>query len=167
MDMWRDSAEKVAKVREAIAGDAESIHALAIELARAVGDSAPHPADVRTRLEDLIREPRAQVLVAESEGELVGAVSLWIKPDLAHGDVIVEVPMLIVVESYRRCGVGRLLMDGVRRTAAEAGAGVIELVAARSNEPARRFYRSLGFIESDHVTMEFLGDMKRPPNPEE
>jgi ribosomal protein S18 acetylase RimI-like enzyme len=154
--------------REARAGDAGKIHALARELAGAVGDSPPDFEAVRARLSELLEEPRAQVLVAEDEnGAVVGAASFWIKPDLAHGDTVIEVPMLVVAEDHRREGVGKLLMEEIRSLAARHGAGVIELVATGDNRPAREFYRSLGFVETDHVALEFMGDLEDPPDPEE
>jgi ribosomal protein S18 acetylase RimI-like enzyme len=153
-------------VREARIGDHEAIHALAAELARMVGDSAPDLEAVRARLSELLEEPRARVLVAENGG-VVGVASLWIKPDLAHGDTVVEVPTLVVAEGSRREGVGKLLMEEVRRLSAENGAELIELVATTQNVAAREFYRALGFVETDHVTLEFVGDMEDPPDPEE
>ncbi len=154
------------RVREATAEDAEAIHSLAGELAAAVGDSPPQFESVRERFLELLEEPRARVLVAE-DGGVVGVASLWIKPDLAHGDTVVEVPTLVVAEGSRREGVGKLLMEEIRRLSAENGAELIELVATTQNVAAREFYRSLGFVETDHVTLEFVGDMEDPPDPEE
>ena len=154
------------RVREASAEDAEIIHSLAAELAGAVGDSPPSLEDVRGRLAELLEEQRARVLVAEGD-VVVGVVSLWIKPDLAHGDSVVEVPMLVISEDRRREGVGKLMMEEVQRLAAENGATLIELIATIQNTPAREFYRSLGFVETDHVTLEFVGDVEDPPDPEE
>lgn len=170
--MSRDRREKVVapelRVRRANAEDAQPIHALVCELAEAVGDSPPRLEAVEARLSELLEEPRAPVLVAEGEdGAVVGAVSLWIKPDLAHGDAVIEVPMLVVAESWRREGVGRRLMDEVRGVAAENGANIIELIATSANVTAREFYRSFGFVETDHVALEFVGDVQDPPDPEE
>ncbi|MGH3090474.1 MAG: GNAT family N-acetyltransferase [Rubrobacteraceae bacterium] len=151
-------------VREAGEKDAEGIHALACELADAIGDAPPFPETVRARLLELLEEPRAGVLVAEMGGDLVGAASFWIKPDLAHGDTVAEVPMLAVLEEYRREGIGQALMGGVRRRAAEFGAGLIELVATPANVAAREFYRSLGFVETDHVVLELVGDIENAPD---
>jgi ribosomal protein S18 acetylase RimI-like enzyme len=155
------------RVRQATAEDAEMIHSLAGELAGAVGDLPPDFGGVEVRLAELLEEPRARVLVAEDDGAVVGAASLWIKPDLAHGDTVIEVPMLVVSEQRRRGGVGKLLMDAVRRLAVENEANLIELVATTHNTPARDFYRSLGFVETDHITLEFIGDAQNPPDPEE
>jgi GNAT superfamily N-acetyltransferase len=157
-----DSRCKI-KVREATAEDAAGIYVLVRELAETVGDSTPEEEAVGTRLEELLNEPRAQVLVAENEAGLVGGASFWIKPDLAHGDTVVEVPMLVVAEDHRRAGVGKLLMEEVRNAASGNGASQIELVATRANVTAREFYRSLGFVEADVVSLEFVGSQDDPP----
>ena len=151
------------EVREATAEDGAGIHALACELAEAVGDAPPDEGAVRMRLEELLRETAARVFVAEDEGEVAGVVSLWIKPDLAHGDAVVEIPMLAVSEDHRRNGVGKLLISRVREVAAEHEASLVELVATRSNVAARDFYKSLGFVEADVVPLEFVGDVGNPP----
>ncbi len=151
------------KVREANVEDAAEICGLARELAETVGDEPPTEKATRARLEELLDEPRARVFVAENEAGIVGGVSFWIKPDLAHGDTVVEVPMLVVAEDHRRTGVGKLLMEEVRNVASDNGASQIELVATRSNVTAREFYRSLGFVESDVVSLEFVGSQEDPP----
>jgi ribosomal protein S18 acetylase RimI-like enzyme len=154
-------------IREATIGDAADIQRLARELAETVGDAPPVEEAVRKRLEELLETPRARVLVVENERRVVGAASFWIKPDLAHGDAIVEVPMLVVAEDHRRTGVGRLLMEEVRSIASENDASLIELVATTANVVARDFYRSLGFVEADVVALEFVGSHDNPPQPDE
>ena len=151
------------KVREANVEDAAEICGLARELAETVGDEPPTEKATRARLKELLDESRVRVLVAEDEAGIVGGVSFWIKPDLAHGDTVVEVPMLVVAEDHRRTGVGKLLMEEVRNVASDNGASQIELVATRSNVTAREFYRSLGFVESDVVSLEFVGSQEDPP----
>jgi ribosomal protein S18 acetylase RimI-like enzyme len=161
-----DSKSKI-KVRAATTEDAAGIHGLARELAETVGDEPPTEEAIRARLEELLDEPRARVLIAENEAGIVGGVSFWIKPDLAHGDAVVEVPMLVVAEDHRRSGVGKLLIEEVRNAASDNGASQIELVATRSNVTAREFYRSLGYVEADVVSLEFVGSQEDPPDPEE
>ncbi|HWS80999.1 MAG TPA: GNAT family N-acetyltransferase [Rubrobacter sp.] len=157
-----DAKSKI-KTREATAEDVARIHILVRELAEKVGDEPPTEEAVRARLEELLDEPRARVLVAENEAGIVGGVSFWIKPDLAHGDTVVEVPMLVVGEDHRRTGVGKLLMEEVRNVASDNGASQIELVATRANVTAREFYRSLGFVEADVVSLEYVGSQEDPP----
>jgi ribosomal protein S18 acetylase RimI-like enzyme len=166
MDRVRDPSNGTASVREATPDDWEVLYALAAELADALSDRRPDGEAIRARLGELLQEPRARVIVAEDGGSVVGAATLWIKPDLAHGDTVVEVPMLVVAEGARRGGVGKLLVGEVQSIAAEVGATLIELVATSDNTPAREFYRSLGFVETDHVALEFIGQMEDPPDPE-
>lgn len=161
------TSDSPATVREASPEDARAIHALAEELADALGDQRPRFEAVRGRLSELLEEQRARVLVAEGESGIVGAASLWVKPDLAHGDTVVEVPMLVVSGNARRQGVGKLLVEEIQSIAADKNAAIIELVATRENDAARAFYRSLGFVETDHIALEFVGDVQNPPNPDE
>ncbi len=151
-------------VREAVLEDAEVLHVLIGELADALGDRSSRFEAMRARLDELLVEPRARVLVAEGEQGVVGAASLWIKPDLAHGDVVIEVPMLVVSGDARRRGIGKLLVGEIQRIAAEENAALIELVATKENDVARAFYKSLGFIETEHIALEFVGDMQQPPD---
>ena len=153
-------------VRRAALEDADAIYYLARDLADALGDQRPRPDAVRARLGELLEEPRVQVLVAEGEDGVVGAASIWIKPDLAHGDAVIEVPMLVVSENARRRGVGKLLVEEIQSIAAAENAALIELVATKENDVARAFYRSLGFVETDHIALEFVGDVQSPPDAE-
>ena len=153
-------------VREAVLKDAEALYYLARDLADALGDQRPRPDAVRARLGEFLKEPRARVLVAEGEDGVVGAASIWIKPDLAHGDAVIEVPMLVVSGSARRRGVGKLLIQEIQSIAADENAALIELVATKENDVARAFYRSLGFVETDHIALEFIGDVQSPPDTE-
>ena len=153
-------------VRQAALEDAEAIYYLARDLADALGDQRPRPDAVRARLDEFLKEPRARVLVAEGEDGVLGAASIWIKPDLAHGDAVIEVPMLVVSGSARRRGVGKLLVEEIQSIAAAENAALIELVATKENDVARAFYRSLGFVETDHIALEFIGDVQSPPDAE-
>jgi ribosomal protein S18 acetylase RimI-like enzyme len=154
-------------VREATLEDAEAIYYLARDLADALGDQRPRPDAVRARLGELLKEPRARVLVAQGEAGILGAASIWLKPDLAHGDSVIEVPMLVVFGSARRRGVGKLLVGEIQSIASVENAALIELVATKENDVARAFYRSLGFVETDHIALEFVGDVRSPPDAEE
>ena len=125
------------RVREATVEDVAALHMLAVDLADALSDRRPAVEAVRERLSELLEEPRARVIVAEdSEAGVVGAATAWVKPDLAHGDRVVEVPMLVVSSGARRRGVGRLLVEEIRSIASAQDAALIELVAT-SDTPRR------------------------------
>lgn len=153
-----------AKVREARKEDDKTVYALACELATAIGDSPPERKAVQERFAELLETPAAYNFVAEDGEDVVGVISFWVKPDLAHGDTVIEIPMLSVTEKARRGGVGKLLIEHARNIASEKGVGLIELIATPDNTAALQFYRSLGFVETDHVSLEFRGDIEDPPN---
>ena len=77
------------------------------------------------------------------------------------------VPMLVVSGSARRQGAGRLLVEEIQNVASAESAALIELVATKENQAARAFYRSLGFVETEHVALEYIGDVENPPDPQE
>ncbi len=154
-------------MREATRKDAKALYNLAGELADALGDQRPRIEPFRARLDELLEEPRARVLVADDEGGVVGAASVWIKPDLAHGDTVIEAPMLVVSDNARRRSIGKLLVEAIQDIAAAENATLIELIATKDNDVARAFYRSLGFVETDHVALEFVGEMRGSSDPEE
>jgi hypothetical protein len=67
------------KARDATIEDVAGIHGLTRELSETVGDEPPMEEAVRSRLKELLEEPRARVIVAENEAGIVGGVSFWIK----------------------------------------------------------------------------------------
>lgn len=154
-------------MREAAVDDMPAIYSLCCELAGALGDDPPRYAAVQKTLSVMISEPRARVLVAESgAGEVLGLATAWVKEDLSHGDVVVEVPVLVVAKEARLRGIGRRLMECIQEIAGGERASLIELAAARHNGAARGFYHELGFMETPHVLLEFVGDMQDPPTSE-
>lgn len=58
-----------------------------------------------------------------------------------------EVLTLAVLPALRRAGMGRALMDAAMRAMAASGAMVLFLEVARNNQPARRLYATLGFVQ--------------------
>ena len=59
-----------------------------------------------------------------------------------------EVIMIAADEVYRRQGIGRRILEGLRRKAEEKGAGEIFLEVRAGNTAARGLYRGAGFTEA-------------------
>jgi Acetyltransferase (GNAT) domain len=76
---------------------------------------------------------------------------------------VIKVPLLVVSGSTRRRGVGKLLVEEVQSIASAENAALIELVATKENDIARAFYRSLGFVETDYIALEFVGNVQSSP----
>ncbi len=132
-------------VRWATEADLHEIAALIRELA--AYERAPEA--VVFDLEELRRhlfgpDPKARVLIAEDDGRVVGfalffrTFSTWLgKPGLFLEDLFVR-------PEFRHRGHGRSLLAALARVAVAEGCARLEWRVLDWNEPAIRFYESLG-----------------------
>jgi acetyltransferase len=96
-----------------------------------------------------VRE-RGRILLAAFAGEaLIGSVQLNPEPR-ANGRHRAEVMKLMVLRSHRGRGVGRALMQALLAAARESGRSLL-LLDVRSEDPAERLYRTLGFVPFGRV----------------
>jgi ribosomal protein S18 acetylase RimI-like enzyme len=72
-----------------------------------------------------------------------GAMAGFLVGSVREGAI--HVHRLVVVESHRRRGLGRLLLGEAAAEARSRGLASITLKVAADNEPALDFYRALGF----------------------
>ncbi len=127
-------------IRPAVLADAPQLAPLAGQL------GYPSTAEqVAARLLEILRDGDHIILVAEREGAgIAGYVEVFPFRTLAH-DPRVEIGSLVVDESCRSQGVGRLLMD---RAEDWARANGYKEAGVRSNvirDRAHRFYENLGY----------------------
>jgi ribosomal-protein-alanine N-acetyltransferase len=94
----------------------------------------------RRELEDFIHHQDSTTWVAESGTELVGF--LVANRERAHAAHIITID---VVETWRRRGVGRALMDAAEAWAREQNLGLVYLETAVDNTIAQRFYDNRGY----------------------
>ena len=97
----------------------------------------------RSYLRALKRYPDAAVYVAEDAGQLVGRLSLARDPHPASHHVADL--GLMVAETHRGRGIGRLLLEQAAAWARDAGVRKLELHVFPWNEPAIRLYERFGF----------------------
>lgn len=138
-------------IREATPADAANLVAYLKALAAEPGICIPlTPEDVvsvgqeKAMLEDFSQSPRALMLVALAEGQLVGELSLKaISPRraIAHVGTL----GMSVKSDWRRKGVGRELLSAAVEWAPSAGIKRIELYVYARNEPAIKLYEAAGF----------------------
>lgn len=98
------------------------------------------------------------VLVAESDGEVLGYVRLhqpMAIPSHAH---VLEVNGLAVDPARQRTGAGRALVEAAVAEARARGARKLSLRVLGPNTPARRLYESCGFTVEGLLHEEFLLD---------
>jgi ribosomal-protein-alanine N-acetyltransferase len=96
------------------------------------------PWSYRFFMEEL-KAPYAHSLLAELEEQVVGYIVYWVLPhELDVHNVAVE-------RSYRRRGIGRLLLQAVIDEAEHQGLERVTLEVRKSNQPAQLLYRRMGF----------------------
>ena len=84
----------------------------------------------------------ARSILAEIDGRICGYVLFWLLPGA------IDVHNLAVAPEFRRLGIARMLMRQVVTAANSQSANRVTLEVRLSNEPAKRLYTSLGFIQT-------------------
>ena len=140
----------MATVRKAAESDIPRIlelyRQLTITTAPSESGKQPSDADYRQVFNRISTFPGMELLIAEEGGEIIGSLVLLVVPNLSHQALpwaVVE--NVIVDETRRRTGVGRLLMEYAINRARSAGCYRIGLSSNNSRKEAHRFYESLGF----------------------
>jgi ribosomal protein S18 acetylase RimI-like enzyme len=128
-------------------GDAFHVQALPGVFCNA--DGAPRS---REFIASMLAEPDAALFVAELDGEIAGLVTAAIRESPAVSILVPRrygyVDSLIVLESLRRMGIGRLLIERVHQWALERGLDEVELNVWEFNEGAKSLYDSMGYATS-------------------
>ncbi len=120
---------------------------LAEQMDRFYGASESEPLELRIRQinEALFGDPpSAYALLAWDDGQIAGFASysyLWPAAGLTRSLYLKE---LYVIETARRKGVGKLLMQHLYEIAAKNGCSRVEWTTDRDNPAAQLFYAELG-----------------------
>jgi GNAT superfamily N-acetyltransferase len=146
-------------IRPATARDVPAIHTLIRELARYARlehEVVATEEQIRASLfgggapqaEALVAEIDAGEVVAGSDANLIVGFALFFhnySTFLGRRGVYLE--DLFVLQEHRGRGYGTALLRAVARVAVERGCGRLDWTVLQWNEPAMRFYRSLGALE--------------------
>jgi len=98
-------------------------------------------------------DPNNHLIVAEQDGEVVGALQLTFTPSISfRGGKRATVESVRVDEKLRGQGIGKALMLYAIERAKEESCISIQLTTNAEREDAHRFYRNLGF-EGSHIGM--------------
>jgi RimJ/RimL family protein N-acetyltransferase len=137
------------RVRPAEPGDAARL----VELARDVGGEEEGwlitggewrtPGEERRYLRSIRRHPHAAVFVAETDGTIIGRLSIARDAHPAS-DHVADVG-LMVDRGHRRLGAGTALMVEAERWARQVGMRKLELHVFPYNEAAIALYEGLGY----------------------
>ncbi len=115
--------------------------------------------------EDRLREhlfgarPFAEVLLVEEAGAVLGFALFFHVFSTFLGKPGLYLEDLFVVPEHRGQGHGKALLSALARMAVERGCGHLEWTVLNWNEPAIRFYRSLGALAMDQwCNYRLMGD---------
>jgi ribosomal protein S18 acetylase RimI-like enzyme len=141
------------KIRQATEDDIPRIIELYDELSlttsRVEQSLSPFSDEYRKVFTEICSDPKHQLLVAESQNQVVGTIALLIVPNLSHNATPYAIAEnLIVAREYRRQGIARQLLEHCIDRARESRCHRIELCSDRRREEAHRLYHSLGFEPS-------------------
>jgi GNAT superfamily N-acetyltransferase len=133
------------KIRPATRADAATIASLVRELA----DYEKLLSEAKARPEDFLREldspnPVIHVLIAEWNGEPAGFALYFFNFSTFVGRPGLYLEDLFVRPAQRAHGIGRALLRELARVAEARNCGRMEWAVLDWNEPALRFYTSLG-----------------------
>jgi GNAT superfamily N-acetyltransferase len=107
------------------------------------------PEEMRAAFAEMRAVPGYELLVAETDGEIVATTVLAVLPGFAyHCSPFAVVEYVVVDDKERRKGIGRELMEAVIERARKAGCYKIMLTSDSRRDAAHAFYESLGFEAS-------------------
>jgi GNAT superfamily N-acetyltransferase len=100
------------------------------------------------RLQELSSGKSDPVLVATFGGNVVGLIALHWSVMLHHSAPVGRITTLVVDDTVRGKGVGRVLVEAGLELARQAGCEMLELTTGTHRTQAHAFYKALGFINS-------------------
>ncbi|MGB6875180.1 MAG: GNAT family N-acetyltransferase [Candidatus Acidiferrales bacterium] len=127
-------------IRPAVLADAPLLAPLAGQLGY-----ASTPEQVATRLLEILQDAHHIILVAERKGSRIAGYIEVFPFRTIGANPRIEIASLVVDESCRSQGVGRLLMDRAEDWARANGYGEAGLRSNVIRERAHQFYENLGY----------------------
>jgi GNAT superfamily N-acetyltransferase len=153
-----DGGVRMVEIRPYTASDRDGLLACIVELQDHEGtleaDRLPGTVIAETHLaylQEQCRQKRGVILVAVSDGEVLGFVCLWADEDFGEHYAVparaAHLSDLVVRAPQRRVGLGQALVGAAERFARDRGAELLTVNVLAANGLARAFYVVCGFRE--------------------
>ena len=106
----------------------------------------PLPESYDAAFEQITHDPNHELIVAESNGEVLGTLHLMFLPSISfQGGLRAQVESVRVDKRYQGRGIGSEMMKWTIERARGRGAHIVQLTTHQSRVDAHRFYERLGF----------------------
>lgn len=99
-------------------------------------------------LDDMLAHDYRMVAVFEGE-TCVGVSGIWVATKIYSGRYL-EMDNVVVAESHRSKGIGKILTDYIEKLALEENCETMMLDAYLENEKAHAFYERQGFVKKGY-----------------
>ena len=100
-------------------------------------------------IQQRIQRNESVVIVAESEGHVVGFCQLYPTFCSVAAKPIYSLYDLFVTSGVRKSGIGKALLIAAEQHAVQNGFARMDLTTAKTNFPAQSLYESLGWIRDE------------------
>jgi ribosomal protein S18 acetylase RimI-like enzyme len=118
-------------------------------LRRLVTQLSPQIAELSDQaLAQRLCDDRVVIVVVHADDELVATATLSVSATVSHG-IVGHVDDVVVDQTSRGQGIGRLLMEAVHAEAQRLMLRHVDLTSRPSREAANGLYRSLGYERRD------------------
>jgi len=138
------------QLRKAEPRDKEGIENLFLMMLRSVYKKEDVQGYEPGYLDKFFKDDRSWIYVAESEGNLVGYLSIEQHPDFLYLDD------LCIDEKYRGLGIGTEFLKTAQKDASEKNIPQIRLHVEKSNQGAMKLYQRLGYTVAGEKDSRYL-----------
>ena len=98
-------------------------------------------------VEGLKNHPKTIVFLAETQGIFIGMLTAFENFSTFTARPMMNIHDVMVLETYRKKGIGRSLMNALIEEAGKRNCSRITLEVRKDNLPAQKLYKDLGFHE--------------------
>jgi ribosomal protein S18 acetylase RimI-like enzyme len=128
-------------IRMAASQDIVAMANLLAELFSIEKDFQIDPQKQQYGLQMLMGSRNAALFVAESNGKIIGMVTVQMLISTAQGGKVGVIEDLIVTKTWRGKGIGRSLLETIKNWAQARGISRLQLLADKYNQKALNFYQ--------------------------
>jgi ribosomal protein S18 acetylase RimI-like enzyme len=127
-------------IRKAAVADSEAVASLVGELGYPTSAG-----QMQRRLDAILHDDGYHTMVAYEDRRVVGFVGARVGPHYEADGHYGQIMALAVAPTYRRRGVGRMLMRAAESALVDAGARVLVVTSGNHRADAHAFYESCGY----------------------